>query len=272
MPITKAPPTIEAPHLWNGQAYLNDLDNQNGHVKIDDIGVESETPDTIEPNQGRRGSYAYPTSLKSVTWTYTGRLRAKTLADLRTLEGGIRSAFRDRQALGTMVLLGEEASWFYTARIMDLEIPKAMKGGPHFVWPYQMDFQLTLRILDPRIYLLLPAGSGPNAGTATLVNDGTIDTDPTFTIPDHPGGDLTGTNATLGGVYLKFRDLPAGDVVIQFSKRLLTVDGVDRTALMDPDSTWWDENEQGLIAGAQSVTFGPGVTWSAVWFSATDAG
>lgn len=276
MPIVPPPPSLEVAHLWNGSAYLNDfmdqatgVRNPNAHVKLVDIAVTTETPDTIEPNQGRRGSYAYPTSVKSATWEYDGFLKSPTLDGLRTLEAGIRSAFRDRQTVGTMILEGNPA-WFFSARVMDLDIPKKMVGGPDRLWPFQQAFGLTLRLLDPRLYLLIPAASGPHTGAATLVNDGYMDTDPTFTLPGFAGGDLTGTNSTLG-VFLKFLDLPAGDVEIQFSKRLLTVDGTDLTARLDPSSTWWDENEQGLIAGSQSVTWGS-AAWSAVWFSPADAG
>lgn len=275
MPVVPPPPSLEVAHLWNGVAYINDFMDQTtgtrnpaAHVKLTDIDVTVEAPDTVEAHQNRRGSYAYPTSVKSATWEYEGRLRAKTLADLRALEAGTRSAFRDRQTVGNMVLFGSPA-WFFQARVMDLHIPKKMVGGPGLVWPFQLDFGLTLRLLDPRLYLLIPATGGGGAGAHTLVNDGYMDSDPTFTMAGFGGGDLIGANTTLG-VTLKFLDLPAGDVVLQFSNRTLKVDGVDLTGKMDPTSTWWDENEQGLIAGAQSVTWN--TAWSAVWFAPADAG
>lgn len=266
--IASGVPGIEVAHYWNNAVYLNDWKTSpRAHVRLTNISKARFVPEAHEPNQGRRGSYAYPTNVKSSVWTYTGEVLAKTLDELAVLRTALDSAFTNYSDMGIMYALGEVA-WFYTARVQQIDIADEQTRGSSFRMPYSRSFSLSLLLLDPRAYTVLPGTHAQSAGNKDCYNAGSTDAPAVFTLNGFAGGDLTGQNNTLGKT-LTFKGLPAGNVVVDCLEQKCTVNGVDYSHKESVDSNWWDENVECLRGGTNII--GWTAPWGATWFNAAEA-
>lgn len=268
-PVTLGPPGLEVAHLVNGFT-INDLgyDNRIRLTKITGLyslaDVEDETAGTV----GQAGEWALPRDRRGRTVVYEGIIQATTLAALRLMARGLRGACRERSS-EIAVLFGDDPTWFFTGRVMQLDMDDEQTTGPNHVRPWQRAFTLGLRLSDPRVYVWTGKTASAAANTAaTATNDGNTDTEPTFTMTTVSGSDVTIQSLTLGKK-LVLLDLPAGSLEVNFKQRTMQVGSTDVSGKLDvEESDWWDAGVPGLAPGANSVKASR--AWTVAWHDADE--
>ena len=267
MSVAEGPPGIEAPVLVNGFTFNVRPWASPGHVKIDRItGAFSlaEIEDAREDRGGEVGETPLPTTRRGRTIVYEMRVRAKTLSALRSTHRSLRAAVRERSAEQRFALLSGSPDWEFYGRVMQCDSDDEQFTGETHVWPFQRRVTLGVRLSDPRVYTTVEQSvSAANGAAGTIDNQGSTDTLPRIELAAVAAG--TDLIISRAGYTLRFNDLPAGAVVVDFRRRRATVDGVDISGLLDiAASNWWDETVEGIPPGAIAVTVDGG-GWAAYW-------
>lgn len=300
---------IEARHSWNnpfaggGAIVLNQLDWENAagsgirqrvlpDLKVDRISGIFDLPeieDVREPLPGRIGELAYAALQRGKSDIYEGRIRARTLRELRQRGRAMKGAFAGTTE-GTMTVAPHPdqgvAAWHYRARVMQFTCPdEQLFDRNHLPTPWIRPWVLTLRQSDPRYYIptikRYPSADPlvwTNNGLFIdpVVNDGNAPTDPIFELKGLIAGTVEVQNVSLGHT-LRFDNVnvPVGQrMLIDFRTRkaINTTTLEDLVPKLRPDlSTWWDETVIGLQPGGQRVIAqGAGFqgTWAVSFYSA----
>jgi hypothetical protein len=270
--VADGPPGLEAVHTWNGGIALN-TQPALPRIKIDRLTGFHSLPDADDNNApftARRGIRVYPGYERAKTITYEGRIFGRSLEELRRQTNIMRASFRDRSGEYEMRLAPADGThWFYVARVMSLNIDDEQTQGPFFR-PWQREFQLDLRQSDPRFYVdaLIDTGALA-AGSHSVAVDGLADTDPVISVLIPSGTpDVTLSNGSVlasNGLAarLRFLDMPAGVLQVDFRNRRATISGQDVSAALDFDySSWWDENIPGLIPGNNALSMSGATNFS----------
>jgi hypothetical protein len=266
MSIADGYPGLEAPITVNGVALNARPWATTGHVKLDRItgGYSlAEIEDQRTTRGGEAGEDPLPTTRIGRTIVYEARVRARTLAGLRQTHRALRQAVRERSAEQRFVLDGDP-DWEFYARVMQCDSDDEQFTGNTHVWPFQRRVTLGLRLSDPRVYTVAEESTGAaNGAGATVTNQGITDTLPRIELAAIAAG--TDLIVTRPGYTLRFDDLPAGAVVLNFKGRSVTVDGIDVSGHLNvAASNWWDENAEGIPPGAHVVSVDGG-GWAIYW-------
>lgn len=270
-------PKLEAQHVWGGGLTLG---NASAHpwfelARVDGLGSLGEREDNRESATARALEIARRSLRRGKTVVYTGLIKARSAQELRLGEDLLQGAFREtaetRMDIVPPAWFGGP-SFFYYAGAMAADVVDEQTFAPqHLPSPWVRPFVVALRMSDPRVYrewqvaptvgrfapegLTLPVtlpvtipagsvvGSPQSAGLPSqvaVVND-TAPTEPLIDVPGPLQG-LWAYNDTLG-VQLLMPSLvaPAGAVTrVDFSQRMVTVNGIEVLGVVDPSSTWWD--------------------------------
>jgi len=105
-------------------------------------------------------------------------------------------------------------------------------------------FEVPLLAPDPRLYAAAESsGTSPTTGTNQLVNTGTVETFPVFTITGTAANPITITNTTTptGSKTVRINTalISTDRLVVDFATRRVYKNGVDSPSLVDPTSQWW---------------------------------
>lgn len=280
---------LEAKHVWYDGFVLNDLSvwmPSSAYAKLQRItGWHSlpEADDNRDPLTGRIGEIVYRSFPRGKSVSYEGDIIAINAQQLRRFGNQMRSAFSDRSNEHTMQVVPDadygSTIWEYNARTVSFDMDDEVTID-HLAVPteYQQHFILTLRLSDPRYYLVGGASSvGPQAGGVHEIidNAGTAPVDPTFTItvPSAAGGitigNITQINPRTGANYRLFFNsgVPAGTLTVDFKARTASMgDGTDVLPLLNPtQSDWWDEDAVGLLPGNNELTVTGVTDWTVAW-------
>ncbi len=168
---------IEATHTWDGALALGDrsvwprlkLTKIAGLRALGDLDVDAEQA------SGRRGEVPRSAQRSGKTVVYSGTIQARDLAEMRAAEESMLAAF-DTTSEREMVIAPDPAyasgSRSYAARCIECEIDDEQRYGPRRVLSggYERDFDLTLRLSDPRIYDAAAQTQASTAGANQTTN------------------------------------------------------------------------------------------------------
>jgi hypothetical protein len=274
---------LEGIHTANSFA-LNDLSTYPQAKLRRILGLHSkELDDASMPASGRVGEISLPSLQRGKTVTYEGELRATSLPSLRTIANDMRGAFQQDDTYTFVVappVARGGASHFFGARVLQLTLDDEQTRGPSSHQRYSRAFVLAVRQYDPRYYVsaqVSDTGNTPGS-TATVVNDGTAPSEPTFNFPGDPALDQVEVRNQTTGRELLFTGLTGlvdtGETFrIDFGRREVynVQTGDDLSGRMDvAGSDWWDEGEPGIIPGT-NVIWGGGtgtVSWDVAFYPA----
>jgi hypothetical protein len=268
--IASGPPGLEVVHQWRG-FNLNDNSVRPARCRLKRItGMHSlgVSDDNREPNTGRPGETPLPSWLRSKDVVYEGAVESKTLDGLRVMQTAMRAAFRDRNAEYSMALVGS-VGWTFMARCVAFDSDDEQTTGGESVWPFQRAFSIGLRLSDPRYYVAGSHVAGAASGaTAVLHNAGNAATDPLIACVQD-GGTVDMWSAT-NGQHVRFEDLPAGTLSVNFASREAFVGGTEVSGKLKVSASgWWDELVEGLVPGDNTVGVDGG-DWTATWRDASE--
>lgn len=280
-------------HLWNNVFSINAkslamprviLDPQDGITGLFDL------PDTADPREKRTaaiGEQIYPDYPGGKTVVYKGELEAADEIALNTLRQQMRAAFAiNMSSEGFMQIIPDAAFgddvWSYLARPLSggLTIDEGIHRSrfhPHGA--FARTFQLSLRMSDPRFYLLSAhqVFDANPAGTYITVPNYDAPADPLFTI-SLPTSGLTVTlrsntvvTSASGLARLRFGPFTgvSGTLVVDFREggRSVTMAGIDVSQYIDSSySNWWDELIPGLAPGNNDITVEGGGNWKVEYY------
>jgi hypothetical protein len=112
--------------------------------------------------------------------------------------------------------------------------------------------EMTTGILVPVL-----GGGGYAGNTFELVTPATITLNTTalkFSLLDGIPGIAIGSETLQVGLHFPgIRLLDGDELVIDFARRAITLNGVDGSGLLDPASQWWDAGVAGLVAGSNTI-------------------
>jgi hypothetical protein len=272
---------LEATVRIGGSYVINDLESGLPRIKLTSIpGLHSlpDADDVRESNVGFVGETVYPSYPRGKTNAYNGMIQCLNQSSLAATRQSFRGATADRSneilfehipnvAYGTHV-------WGYYGRVLandiDEEIPT--DNIDEIPSPYQRKFTLSVRMSDPRYFLVDESFSSTgNASGATVVADnlGNAHADPTFVVHGLTAGDQVDiTNADVntsdGTARLRFTAIADGDLHVVFGKNSYAYidNGVDppidnnaySAAFDSLYSQWWDELIPGVIPGNNSLS------------------
>jgi hypothetical protein len=285
-------PSLEATHAWTPYGPSQEpatpvppvLNRQDvvPRVKIDKItGWYSlpEADDNRTTKNGRDGEIVLPSAELGKTIVYEGRAQAYTLADLETVVEDLRAGFRNRYREGVMTVTAGSGwggqSWFYRARVMQLDCDADLDYVPNRPFPFQLGYQLGLRMGDARFYATGQRSASGAAGATVVVNvGGKAPTLPVFTItPTATTVTLLNTSVATsnGTAEIHLTGVAVGTpLIVDFNARgIIGLDGTRYDELFAPEtSDWWDELIPGLIPGNNSIRV-DGASWTMTWYDAT---
>ena len=288
--IQSGVPGLEVPHEIigpYGSFQMNVRSARPSRVRLTGLkGWHSlaEADDNREARVGRRGEVAYPSAARGKTIVYEGELQSKTLQGLRTLEALFNKACAtDRSNELRVKIQDPEVPWFFNGRVVDLEIDDKQEKGKATVWPWTRTFQLSLRLGDGRFYVDNGgAAYAANASGATIhaKHEGTSTTEPHFIVITSGGvktvtlgnGSIwtPGDPEGLSFAQLHLTAVPAGELILDFATREITLGGVDASKYLNiPLSNWWDEDQWGLVPGDNELTV-TGGEWGVSFFHASE--
>lgn len=275
----------EATHQWNDGVVINDL-TVSPQAKLD--GVDNlhglpEAEDLRDSATGRDGEIPRRSVRRGKTIAYNGRVRAKTLAEMRQKMAAVSSAFLDLTEGSMLVspnpLYGLGVTRRFRARSLSFT-PGDEVFDPNDNWPFQHPFVVALRMSDARFYdpnqviantgaiaasvglappftppFTLPA-PGQGAGAAIVTNPGNAPSDPVIDIYGPATNPLI-ENTTIGRI-LKFAGISLDATTfirVDFaSRRILLQGSSDFRAKLDRGaSDWWDAGVPGLPPGDSNV-------------------
>lgn len=257
--------------VWNGFS-INVMDGSWPRYKIDEITGLWDKPDADNnsaPNTARDGETMYPSALRGKTVVYTGLIIAQNLPQLRVAMNNYKKAFTGN-ALGFLTIKPPVArggvEWTSVGRVLSAtatevrDLPEGTRPSP-----WQAEFVLSIRLPVAHFLETTAPQSVTNAMTAVCLNLGTAPAYPKITVV-HDGGDVNVLNLTTGKA-LRFKLVPAGTIVIDFTKReaiaLGVLDAVNY--LDDPNSSWWDELVPGMPPGNNSIKQEGGSSITVEW-------
>jgi len=129
---------------------------------------------------------------------------------------------------------------------------------------FARDFEVTLRLSDPRYYLNLGGAPQTVALTTTnspVTNNGNAPTDPVVTISGTNNPSVV--NASLpGNPRIAFNGVdvsaPGDELVIDFANRTALKNGSNdvRNKIDLENSAWWDAGVPGLVPGVNQIRVG----------------
>lgn len=280
--VVTGPPGREAYHEWNGFTFNNWAASSGARItQITGMKNLAEVDDQRSPAQGRRGEVLYPSYPRGKLVTIEGFCFGMSLPEMRLRENEFRNIFNERSDEGRMVLglpswFDPEVQFTYTARVASFEMDDDSQPLTRVPSPFLLKFLLGLRMSDPRIYAWpTPVTDGNGSGNiCTPTNQGRADTDPTFVVENVPAdGTVTLENLSVptsnGHARLRFTHLPAGDLLVAFHDRIVTVDGEDaRNHLDHVYSQWWDELIPGVIPGMNTLKVTGGSNYVVTFYHA----
>lgn len=287
--MSQTVPGLNGIHTWKGLVAINDLANWPRVKLINISGLQTlpELSDSRDMPAGRAGEIPRRSLRRGKSLVYSGRLEARSQAELDDFRFQLMSAFGDSTDEGRMDITPmtgfTNPAMYYTARVMALDIPEEQPEKAALkrrTFGYERGFTLGVRLSDARFYeaatknsvtaALLPVGGlplpwtlpvsipapGASSGAAVCTNDGNA---PTEFVADMygPGQDMGLINSTLGvAVWLKNLQLGATDFVrIDSKQRTLKLNGIaDVRYALDRDRTsWWDGDTPGLAKGINNL-------------------
>lgn len=286
------PGGLECDHRWDTVFSLNNLEAALPRARLNlDDGITGlfDLPDTSDDREKRTaqiGEQIYPTIEGGKTVVYKGELEAPDQPQLGALRQAMRHAFQRGQGSEKIMAIVPHASWGtaqwgYFSKLLPgglMVDPRIHRSENHPRGVYAHNFQLSLRMSDPRFLLLTDYKIFGAASGATVVADNLngpdgAPADPKFTIAV-PGGnpdvvlenlDVTTSNGTAR---LRFNDVPAGELVVDFKTgaRFADLDGDDAMQFFDSAySQWWDEFIPGIAPGDNHIKV-TGGGWTVEYF------
>lgn len=273
-----AVPKIEAQHVWAGGVTLGDPSAwpRFDLKKVDGLGSLGDREDNREAATARPVEIPRRSLRRGKTVVYAGLIKARSAQELRVGEDLLLAAFREpaetRMDIVPPAWFGGP-SFFYFAGAMAADVMDEQTYAPqHLPSPWVRPFVVALRMSDPRVYrdwqiapavgrfapeglalpvtlpVTIPPGSvvigsrqaGGLPPQITVMND-SAPTEPLIDVP----GPLQGLwlyNDTLGlQLVMPNLNVGGGSVArVDFSQRVVRVDGTEVLGVVDPSSTWWD--------------------------------
>jgi hypothetical protein len=273
----------EGIHNWRG---LIDINTQTGLPRIEvdrftGLHALPEADDDRAPAVGRIGEIVYPSQPRGKTITYEGRILGRTLHDLRSTSASLRTACADRSTEGVMTVRPHPTiggvQTYYSARVLALELDddQSPYSPDALPTPYQRGFVLTLRMSDPRHYLVGAAHyAAVSASSVGVTNQGNAPTEPVFIVNGPISDDLVFErldNPDYRKLLFDSVTLASGQQLrLDFKNRTLrrVSDGTDYMGkLVIATSNWWDESIPGLMPGNTGVraALGAGTAGTNAW-------
>lgn len=286
--ISDGPSDLDAPHRWTGgngvSVLMNDWLNAAG-TSFKDLpfirfltmpGFRSlpEAQDNRVQRTGRIGEAALIGATMGKTFTVNGVIVAATHQQLRQAERSLARALAERSREGTWRVEPREdnggitdAWWEARGRVLSYDPDGAPTRLRRAAAPFRWGFTFGIRLGDPRfLWTDIQDSGAPAAGAFTVTNQGDAPADPTLVIDVQAGETaIAVSNVTTGRqLVIPFGSALFGDgtVTVNFANRTITFltdggtpgsDDADLAALI-PFSYWWDENEPGLLPGANQLT------------------
>jgi hypothetical protein len=278
--ISEGPLGIEAEHHFNGLILNRTALFPRYYIKkITNFHSLPEVEDVFTATRGRVGRTPFPVQNQGKTIVYEGLIQALTRESLRGARSAMVAAFADRWRARELRSVPDPAlaaggtaadGWFTYGRATDLTIDDeqafAADASPS---GWQRAFVLALHLYNPRWYLYDGSVEATGDSAVAIDNLGNAPTDPFITVPGVAGTVTVKRNSD--DAQLRFDDLPAGALQLNFHLRTATVDGADVSARLNAaQSDWWDEGVTGLNPGADTVSrSGSGTSLTVVYFPAS---
>lgn len=283
-------------HEWNNGAIA--INNKIGVMPriyldpADGITGLFDLPDHSDPREKRTaaiGEAIYPDQPGGKTVVYKGELEAATEGELNNLRQFMRGNFA--QGMNTerimkiipRVEMGADV-WAYMSRVLSggLQINEGIhrsRNHPHGA--YARNFQLSLRMSDPRFFLFsgyLETGLIDSFDLLPVTNYD-APADPIFTVNLPVAGmsvELKNTDIVTPGGFdarLLFEALPGGGgktLIVDFREGGRTAkisDGTDAIRYLNTGySTWWDELIPGIAPYGGTLTTEGGGQWKVEYY------
>lgn len=277
-------PGVEVKHQWNG-AILNDLAARPTRIRLLKItgihGMAPSSPQAIE-NVERSGEYPLPTYTGSKDVIYEGIIESKTLDGLRVFGTNLRGAFRNKDAILPMQMLGA-VKWQWSARCIAYDSDDEQTASNDARWRFARNFTVGFRLYDPRAYAidLAQTRTGADLATVEFANLGNTGSPPLFSIPVASGAivtlennDILIPNTPYGHAVLKTKALPqAGTLSVDFLNQTLGLGGKDVTQYVDlANANWWHQDRDGIQPGGSDFikVSGASAAWTAYYYHASE--
>jgi hypothetical protein len=251
---------------------------------IGNWGALGDREDRRSPRRGMIGEQALRAILLGKTLSPKGRVQAPSrqllVRAVREFQAAMNDDQEQRFELWPHPDYGSIGHYFHAATLAldGLDDDQTNYSPQSLPTPWQRDFTLSIRLSDPRMYVIDDlAGTGFTSGsTHTLDVGGNAPTDPVISGTLDGVDHFTVENLSLpvGGAHAKlfFDDLPVttGDVEIDFDSRVATIDGDDIGGFLTGfDSRWWDDDvPAGMNPGSNQIKATGLDDWGVAWHDA----
>jgi hypothetical protein len=283
MPVALAdgPLGLEASHVWHGgidggNLTLNELSVFPRYrlTRIRGLFSAPEFEDEREPAFAQSGEFAYPSLMRGKTAVYEGLIEANTLQEIRQMRSILVNGFSGQLSEGRVEIHPHPdygiLVWEYNAKCTAVEVedvpPPHMNRLPT---KEVREFTVTLRLSDPRFYVLGTNDTGAQAAAFSITNTGLVPTDPLFVIDVNliaEDGFFTVVNESIEAQFtIVFPEgtPEAGKVYVDFKTRKLTYypDSAPATEQDIPMyfnnalTNWTDRGMPGLVVGLNALSW-----------------